>query len=349
MSDISGKRRRGAPSATAARTVPDLAVETAGLRKVRRSWLSRSAVVIDGVDLQVPTGAVHGLLGPEGAGKTAMLRILLGLDRPSRGTVRVLGEPARRGPRPPRVAAGRVGAVVGDPGFLPHLSGQRNLVLLARAAGIDTGQVEVALGRVGLTRRAATRYRTYPADARRRLALAAALMSSPDLLVLDEPTRGLEVPAARAVRDLVREISLGGVTVLLTSNDVGEVQRLCSSVSVLVEGRLVAQGPVADLVGENAFGAMRVRVSDPMAGATALEQAGYRVAPDGEVLHVEGVTRPDDLVRTLASRGVWPRELVPDRVDLETVVARVAWDRTVRVGGARRATPARSLTRRRGA
>ena len=346
MSDISGKHR-SAPSSGPPRAVASLAVETAGLKKVRRSWLSRSVVAVDGVDLQVPTGSVHALLGPEGSGKTSVLRMLLGLDRPSRGSVRLLGEPARRGPR--RVAPGRVGAVLGEPGFLPHLSGHRNLLLLARSAGIDPGQVDVALARVGLTRRERSRYRTYPADARRRLALAAALMSGPDLLVLDEPTRGLEAPAARAVRDLLRELSRSGVTVLLTSHDVAEVHRLCDTVSVIVEGRLVAQGPVSGLVGDTALGAVWVRVSDPLAATTVLEQAGYRVAPDGEVLHVEDVARPDDVVRVLAGFGVWPGELVPTRVDLETVVARVAWDRTVRVGGSRRATPTRGLTRRRSA
>jgi ABC-2 type transport system ATP-binding protein len=339
MTEISGARR-AASARGPGRGAATLAVETVGLRKVRRSWLGRATVLIHDVDLQVPAGTVHALLGPEGAGKTAVLRMLLGLTRPSRGAVRLLGEPVRRG-RAARLETGRVGAVLGEPGFLPHLSGHRNLLLLARQAGIDTGQVDVVLGRVGLTRRARSRYRTYSADARRRLALAAALMSSPELLVLDEPTRGLEAPAARAVRDLVRELAHGGVTVLVTSHDVGEVQQMCDSVSVLVEGRLVAQGPVSDLVGDKALGAVRVRVSDPLAATTALEQAGYRVAPDGEVLHVEDVSRPDDVLRTLVGLGVWPRELTPDRVDLETVVARVAWDRTLRVGGARRAAPRR--------
>jgi ABC-2 type transport system ATP-binding protein len=345
VSDISGPRT--APVGSTHDTVTTLAVETSGLRKVRRSWLARSQVVIHDVDLQVPTGTVHALLGPEGAGKTTLLRMLLGLERPSRGTVRILGAPARRGPRAPRVALGRVSAVLGEPGFLPHLSGHRNLLLLARSAGIGDAQVAAALSRVGLTRRERSRYRTYPADARRRLALAAALMSSPDLLVLDEPTRGLEAPAARAVRDLVHDLARSGTTVLLSSHDVGEVQRLCDTVSVLVEGRLVAQGRASDLVGEHAFGALRVRVSDPMAATTALEQAGFRVRPDGEVLHVEDVVRPDDVTRTLAAREIWARELTPTRVDLETVVARVAWDRTLRVGGARRATAARGLLGRR--
>ncbi len=346
MSNLSGQHGT-APFASPSRPSTGLAVETSALRKVRRAWPARSRTVVDDVDLQVPRGSVHGLLGPEGAGKTTLLRLVLGLERPTRGRVRILGEPARRGPRAPRVAVGRVSAVLGEPGFLPHLSGHRNLLLHARAAGVEDAQVAAALARVGLTRRERSRYRTYPADARRRLALAAALMPSPDLLVLDEPTRGLEPPAARAVRELVHEVSRAGTTVLLSSHDVGEVQRLCDTVSILVEGRLIAQGRAADLVGEHAFGALRVRVSDPMAGITALEQAGYRVNPDGEVLHVEDALRPEDVTQALAARGVWARELVPTRVDLDTVVARVAWDRTVRVGGTRRAAPRGLLGRRR--
>ncbi len=291
----------------------DLVIETSDLRKVYRSGVRRHAA-LDGLDLAVPTGGVHGFLGPDGSGKTTTLRLLLGLARPTSGTMRVLGVEVPQ--RLPEVL-GRIGAVVGAPHFVPTLSGRRNLSLLARTVGTPRGAVEAALEQVGLERRDRTSYAAYSSSMRQRPAIASALLKDPDLLVLDEPTDGLDPAGIRSIRDLVRRLGESGVTVLLSSHVLAEVQQVCHSVSIVGEGRLLASGPVQELLGQK-VSRTRLTVADPRAAQHFLETAGHTVSRDGGALVVEGHEDPAQLTRLLAERGLFVSELTEVRPTLES-------------------------------
>jgi ABC-2 type transport system ATP-binding protein len=200
---------------------------------------------VDRVSLSVRRGEVYGFLGPNGAGKTTTLRMLLGLVRPTSGTATVLGEP----PGHPETLA-RVGALVETPGFYPYLSGRDNLRVLARYAGVASKRVDAALERVDLSDRAGDRYATYSLGMKQRLGVAATLLKDPELLVLDEPTNGLDPAGMRDMRALIRELGASGHTVLLSSHLLGEVQQLCDRVGVISHGRLIAESTVDDLRGQ---------------------------------------------------------------------------------------------------
>ncbi|MFD0823585.1 ABC transporter ATP-binding protein, partial [Micromonospora zhanjiangensis] len=196
---------------------------------------------VDALDLAVPAGQVYGFLGPNGAGKTTTLRMLLGLVRPTAGTVRVLG-------RPPGRLAG-VGALIEGPAFYPYLSGRDNLRVLARYTGTGRARIETVLEMVDLADRGADRYAGYSLGMKQRLAVASALLKNPRLLILDEPTNGLDPAGMADMRALVRRLGAGGCTVLVSSHLLGEVEQVCDRVAVVADGRLVAESTVADLRG----------------------------------------------------------------------------------------------------
>ena len=202
------------------------AVTARGLRKQYGEH-----VALDGVDLTVRRGTVHGLLGPNGAGKTTLLRVLLGLVRPDAGTAEVTGT---------------VGGFVETPGAYPYLTGRQNLEHLA-ALDDAPGDVEEVLRRVGLAVRADTRVRGWSLGMRQRLGIAAGLIRRPDVLVLDEPANGLDPVGALELRGLVRELAHDGLTVLLCSHDLHEVDALADDVTVLVRGRVVWGGTTPEL------------------------------------------------------------------------------------------------------
>jgi ABC-2 type transport system ATP-binding protein len=291
----------------------DLVVETHGLRKVFRDGRRRIAAV-DGLDLAVERGGVHGFLGPNGSGKTTTIRMLLGLATPDTGEVRVLGEPL-----PDRLAPvlRRVGAVVESPQFSPDLSGRRNLQLLARTAGLAKGRADEVLDQVGLAGRARGRVRGYSYGMRQRLGIAAALLKQPDLLILDEPTNGLDPAGLTDVRELLVRLGESGVTVLLSSHVLAEVQQVCSSVSIIGDGKLLASGRVDDLLGESTA-YTRVGVPDLARATAILTDAGYAVTPDGETLLVQGHEHPGEITRALAAHDVFVTELTAVRPDLES-------------------------------
>ena len=302
----------------------DLAIETRGLRKEFLGRRGRRSVAVDDLDLQVPYGGVHGFLGPNGSGKTTTIRMLLGLARASRGEMRLFGEPV---PRALPEVIGRVGAVVEQPRFLPGFSGERNLDLLARAAGLPRTRVGEAVERVGLVGRERDRYRTYSLGMKQRLAIAATLLKKPDLLILDEPTNGLDPGGIRDIRGMIRDLGRSGTTVLLSSHLLAEVQQVCDSVSIIGEGRLLSTGRVDDLVGRESGQAVRVVVADPSAARPHLEAAGWRVERLSDGLQVVGAPDPSDISRTLGEQGIWVRELAPEHADLESVFLRLT-DRT---------------------
>jgi ABC-2 type transport system ATP-binding protein len=198
--------------------------------------------VVDRLSLRIPEGAVAGLVGPNGAGKTTLLRMLLGLVRPDGGTATVNGESIDA---PERYLPG-VGALVEGPAFYPGLSGRRNLAVYATLAGIAPERVPVVLDRLGLTARGDDRYRTYSLGMRQRLGIAAALLGQPRLVVLDEPTNGLDPAGIRDMRAIIRSINEDGRTVLVTSHLLNEVQQVCSWLIVISEGRVRYQGEVGD-------------------------------------------------------------------------------------------------------
>ncbi|WP_216215219.1 ABC transporter ATP-binding protein [Amycolatopsis aidingensis] len=211
-------------------------VETTGLTK-RYGDL----VAVQDLNLTVRPGEVYGFLGPNGAGKSTTLRMLLGLIRPSAGTLAVLG----RGPGPGYLRG--VGALIEGPAFYPHLSGRDNLRVLAGHAGVARARVAEVLRAVELTERARDRYATYSLGMKQRLGLAAALLKDPQLLILDEPTNGLDPAGMADMRVTIRGLAETGRTVLLSSHLLAEVQQTCDRVGVIAGGRLVAETTVAEL------------------------------------------------------------------------------------------------------
>jgi ABC-type multidrug transport system ATPase subunit len=290
----------------------DLVVETRGLRKVFRDR-GHKVVAVDGLDLAVERGGVHGFLGPNGSGKTTTIRMLLGLAKPDSGEISVLG---RSLPEDLPEVLRRVGAVVERPQFSPDLTGRRNLQLLGRPLGLSTSRVDEVLDEVGLAGRR-RRYRGYSFGMKQRLGLAAALLKKPELLILDEPTNGLDPAGIRDMRELISHLGSSGVTVLLSSHVLAEVQQVCSSVSIIGDGALLASGRVDDLLGESTA-QTRVGVTDHDQAALVLTAAGYEVVRDGDDLLVQGHDHPEEITRALSKHDLYVTELTAVRPDLES-------------------------------
>jgi ABC-type multidrug transport system ATPase subunit len=219
----------------------ELLVQTRDLTKVYGGRIT----AVNRVALSVRRGEVYGFLGPNGAGKTTTLRMLVGLVRPTAGSATVLGKP----PGHPEALA-RTGVLIESPGFYPYLSGRDNLRVVARYAGVAGARVDDVLELVSLTDRAGDRYAGYSLGMKQRLGVAAALLKDPELLVLDEPTNGLDPAGMRDMRALIRELGPRGHTVLLSSHLLGEVQQVCDRVGVISRGELIAESTVAELRGE---------------------------------------------------------------------------------------------------
>lgn len=292
----------------------EMVIETSGLRKEFRTRRGGLRVAVQSLDLAVPAGGVHGFLGPNGSGKTTTIRMLLGLARATEGSMALFGTKVPDGL--PAVID-RVGAVVESPKFSPNFTGRQNLQLLARTRGIGSDRIEQALSTVSLGERDKDRYKSYSLGMKQRLAIAATLLKDPQLLILDEPTNGLDPAGIREIRETIRTLGETGVTVLLSSHILAEVQQVCSSVTIIGNGRMLATGKVDDLIGAST--AYRVRVADATNAVRRLEEAGFVVAPDGDALRIETDRPPEDITRTLAESQLWLGELSPLRPDLETV------------------------------
>ncbi|MFC4614191.1 ATP-binding cassette domain-containing protein [Cellulomonas algicola] len=282
-----------------------LAVRTEGLTKRFRG----GQVAVDDLALRVPRGAVYGFLGPNGSGKTTTIRMLLGLVRPTAGSAWLLDAPV---PEASASVLPRVGALVEGPAFHPYLSGRDNLARLEAAdATADPRTADrraaEALDRVGLGAAADKRYRQYSLGMKQRLGLAAALLRPRDLLVLDEPTNGLDPQGTREVRHLVRELADAGTTVLVSSHLLAEIEQVCTHVGIMRAGRMVLQGDRSVLV---ARGASRLRVTTTtgLAGAAArvLDTLGLdEVAVDGiQVDALLGDVAPEKVSAALVAAGV---------------------------------------------
>ncbi|TKJ33778.1 ABC transporter ATP-binding protein [Blastococcus sp. CCUG 61487] len=289
---------------------------------------------LDDLDLLVEYGGVHGFLGPNGSGKTTSIRILLGLVAADAGSgeIRLLDRPVPEGL--PAVI-GSVGALVETPLFFPGFSGRLNLQLLAEAAGVSRNRVEECLELVDLSDRAADRFKGYSLGMKQRLGIAAALLKQPRLLILDEPSNGLDPAGIRDVRELIRRLGRDGrTTVLLSSHLLPEIQQVCDSVSILVRGRCVASGAVADVLASRESGDVVVRIADPAAAAAVLQNAGFAVSPGEGGLTVHGVADPSGITRTLAGAGLYLEELRRVTPDLESAFLAITSDPAA--GGAHR-------------
>ncbi|WP_255608750.1 ABC transporter ATP-binding protein [Micromonospora sp. PLK6-60] len=267
------------------------------------------------LDLRVREGEIFGFLGPNGAGKTTSMRMLVGLIRPSAGQVRVLGRPPGV---PEQLSA--VGALIESPTFYPHLSGRDNLRLAARYSGNSEDVVERSLAEVGLSDRAGSRFREYSLGMKQRLGVAAALLKQPRLLILDEPTNGLDPAGVSEIRELLRALGRRGQTVLLSSHVLVEVEQVCDRIAVIDKGRLVATGIPDELRARLGTGLLVV-VADPVDKAAACLRDDSRVRRvdivDGQLRVATGPDLAAELNRRLVEAGVSVRELRPVRHSLE--------------------------------
>ncbi|MEV4801616.1 ABC transporter ATP-binding protein [Nonomuraea sp. NPDC049421] len=304
----------GAPSGAAPPSGADAAIVTRGLTKRFKG----GQVAVDALDLTVPRGSVFGFLGPNGSGKTTTIRMLLGLVAPTSGAHTVLGMPSVR-------ALPRVGAVVEGPAFYPYLSGAANLMRFDAAdptapRATARRRVADALDRVGLSGAAGKRYRNYSLGMRQRLAIAAALLGPRELLVLDEPTNGLDPQGTREVRALVKEIAADGTTVFVSSHLLAEVEQMCTHAAIMRTGRLVAQGTIASL---SAGLAVRIQIETPDAAGAArvLDRLGLTdVRDEGAQVTAElGGHAPERVNAALVEDGIAVRGLAVVRPSLEDV------------------------------
>jgi ABC-2 type transport system ATP-binding protein len=284
-----------------------------------------TTVAVCGVDLDVPAGAVMGVLGPNGSGKTTMIRLLLTLCRPTAGAVEVLGAPV---PAAAGEVLPHVGALVEGPGFHPFLSGRENLRRCAAAEPLLASRaipdaVEGALHRVGLTSAAGRRYRAYSLGMKQRLGLAAVLLAPRRLVVLDEPTNGLDPAGTQEVRRIIAELHSDGATVLVSSHLLAEVEATCTHVAVLDRGSLIASGSLAALL-DGDIPALDVCTPDSAAAIQALQTAGISAAatPEGVRVELAGTEVPT-VVALLVGAGVAVHEVQRRRTGLDELFAQL--------------------------
>jgi ABC-2 type transport system ATP-binding protein len=291
---------------TATRPSAELAIETLGLTK---RFGAHAAV--DGIDLAVPRGAIFGFLGPNGSGKTTTIRMMLGLASATSGDIRMLG---RDMPRDLHRVLPRIGALVEGPAFYPFLSGAANLHRLDTAdrfapASTRRARVNVALERVGLTHAAGKKVRAYSLGMKQRLGIANALLTPRELLVLDEPTNGLDPQGTREVRRLVRSLAEEGTTVFVSSHLLAEVEQMCTHAAVMSAGSLVAQGTLEDLrhVGE---ARVRVRTPDAVIARGLLANLGLALDLSGPEAQAPDPEADEVVSASLVDRGMAPEAIV---------------------------------------
>ncbi len=270
----------------------------------------RDVVALDGVDLDVSSGQIHGLVGPNGAGKTTLLGVLLGLTVADRGTLEIFGTPIGRA----LAAPGGVAGFVDGPGLYPSLTARANLAALARLRGHDprSAGIDEALAEVGLTDVADDRVDGFSLGMRQRLGLAAALLFQPRLMILDEPSNGLDPAGKRQVHRVLTRLAASGTSVVLSSHRMDDVEALCSEVTILAAGRVVFSGPLGKLAAENRELDYRVLTSDPPAAAAlAAGTAGVHVVDAGTLVVRALPAALDELVVAIVRAGIALRELAP--------------------------------------
>jgi ABC-2 type transport system ATP-binding protein len=316
-----GRRRYRRADRSVLAGYADVPLVVNGLRKAYDDGF----VAVSTVDFRVERGQVVGLLGPNGAGKTTSLRVLLGLIKPTAGDIYVFGH--RLTPGSPVLS--RLGALVEGPGFLPHLSGLRNLELFWRTTGrpAEDARLDEALDIAGLGEAIHRKVKTYSHGMKQRLAIAQAMLGLPELLVLDEPTDGLDPPQIAEMRRVLRRYATDGRAVLVSSHLLAEVEQTCTHVVVLHKGEVVAAGPVDDIVGDSP--SVQFDVSDAAAATDALHRAGVRgITGEGNgtlTVDLDGTSR-SDAVAALVHAGVGVDRVVPRRRLEDAFLALVSGD-----------------------
>jgi ABC-type multidrug transport system ATPase subunit len=271
-------------------------------------------VAVDRLNMRVRRGEVYGFLGPNGAGKTTTLRMLLGLIRPTSGSALVLGaRPGSPG------GLSRIGALIETPTFYPVLSGRDNLRMLARYAGVPATRIDHALEQVELTARAGDRFRTYSLGMKQRLGIAAALLKDPELLILDEPTNGMDPAGMAEMRTFIRSLGRGRRTVLLSSHLMSEVEQICDRVGVISKGTLVGEGTVDELRGRESIWVRAEPLDEAERLVDGLEAVEDVARHDGGLRITADPAAAPGINRALVEAGIAVGELRPQRASLEKV------------------------------
>ena len=295
----------------------DVVVETRDLGKRYGGRI----VAVDQLTIRVYRGEVYGMLGPNGAGKTTTLRMLVGLVRPSSGSATVLGEP----PGSPDGLA-RIGAMIEGAAFYPFLSGRDNLWVLARQIGIPEKRIDRALETVDLSARAEDRFSTYSLGMKQRLGVAAALLKDPELLILDEPTNGLDPAGMVEMRNLIRELGQEGRTVLVSSHLMTEVEQVCQRVGVISHGKLVVEGTVDELRGGNSLRLRAEPLEDARRLVATLPGVEQVTIADGALRITADPATAPAINRALVNAGIDVSELTQERASLEQVFLELTQD-----------------------
>ena len=297
-------------------TVSHFAIESAGLTK---SFGGHNAV--DGIDLKVPRGSIFGFLGPNGSGKTTTIRMILGLANISAGSVSLLG---RSVPDQLGEALPHVGALVEGPAFYPYLSGRDNLKRFDAAdryADPKTrdARVDASLAKVGLSSAAGKKVHAYSLGMKQRLGIANALLQPRELLVLDEPTNGLDPQGTREVRNLIRSLALEGITIFISSHLLVEIEQICTHLAVMSRGAIVAQGSVEELSASEVLN-LRLVTAQGASALTALKSVGINGVVDGELVTAlvpNGQIKPEQIVQVLVEMGVGVQSFTLEAPTLE--------------------------------
>ena len=274
---------------------------------------------VDGLSLDVPQGRIFGLLGPNGSGKTTLMSMLLGLVRPTAGSFTLFGAAPERGGLERQLH--RIGAIIETPSFYPYLSGRNNLAYFQGISGRGhSGELDSLLERVGLGGRGGDKFQTYSLGMKQRLGLAYSLLGDPELLVLDEPTNGMDPAGMAEVRELIRSMGDGGRTVILSSHLLNEVEQICDSVAILSHGRLIAQGDVSELLRERGQGQLRLRTTDDTKAReilSALAWVDSVSADNGYLVAGVDVARSWEITAALGRNEVYVAEMTPSQMSLE--------------------------------
>ena len=299
---------------TAAMNDAAFAIQTTSLTK-----RFGSVAVVDSLDLQVPAGSVFGFLGPNGSGKTTTIRMLLGLISPNEGTIELFGQPI---PSASRDVLPSIGALVEGPACYPWLTGRQNLERMDSAGPhpetkTRAARIELALERVGLSAAQNKKFRAYSLGMRQRLGLAQALLRPRRMLILDEPTNGMDPQGTREIRNLIRELAADGTTVFLSSHLLAEIEQVCTHVAMMRLGKLVTQGSLVALQDQNAP-RVHIETSDIDLATSVLIALGHETrVVDGAVLADLDDAIPEDLCKALVEHGVGVREFSIRRPSLE--------------------------------
>ncbi len=285
-------------------------------KNLTKSFGLRKAV--DGLNLEIPDGSIYGFLGPNGSGKSTTIRMMTGLISPDEGEVYIQGNSVQK---MGNKALSRVGALIERADFHKHLSGETNLEMLARMDGTDMSRVQTVLDRTGLGNRGKDKVKTYSQGMKQRLGIAQALLSNPRLLILDEPTNGLDPQGMKEVRDLVRELSSEGITLFISSHLLDEIQKICSHVAMISQGKLKTAGPIEDLLKDSDLLMTEIHVN-PLAPAIELlsnQDWVHRCEEKNGLLNV-GISHDkiSDLVQLLVQNNLQISAVIP-RTSLEDV------------------------------